>query len=88
MDQTLKGQDRAIEKLPVIFLLVWGILFGFVWLGMEGEVVVVLRGLFWGIFGLFFYGFFQFGFYDGVIFVTANHFTFPVNHKTEKHFLQ
>lgn len=57
MDQTLKGHDRAIEKLPVIFLLVWGILFDFVWLGMEGEVVVVLRGLFWGFLVCFFMGF-------------------------------
>lgn len=61
-------------------------MFGFVWLGMEGEVV--LRGLFWGFFGLLFNGFFQFGFYGGVIFVTANNFTFPVNHKSEKHLLQ
>lgn len=41
MDQTLKGQDRTIEKVPILFLLAWGILFGFVWLGVGGGKVVV-----------------------------------------------
>lgn len=82
MDQTLKGQDKTIEKLPDIFC--W---FGnFVWLGVEGEVV--LRGLCWGFFGFLFNGFFQFGFYGGVTFVTSYNFTFPVNHMSEKYLLQ
>lgn len=54
---------------------------------MEGEVVVVSRGLCCGFSGLLSHGFFR-GFYGGIIFVTANNFTFPVNHKTVKHFLQ
>lgn len=92
MDQTLKGQDRTIEKLPVLFLLAWGISFGFVWLGVRGEGCCWFNGVllrfFWFV---FYYGFFQFGlvfFFGGVIFVTANNFTFPVNLKTEKHLLK